>query len=494
MNAYEKERLANIKRNAELMREIGIEPIRTPSTPKSTPKKVIPRKKAKLVESFEYNTRRTSSRLSGTPAESESLKKERELEIEQRNEAERAKRRRKPGLIKLEEAIVNDAVFDTAKTLLTGACVKGEETDAAEVHDATVDITSSINALRLLDRWDPSRIKVTPERIFSIAFHPTSSKKLVMAGDKLGHLGMWDVESDQGESSVKNEAEEDEEVAEPEPLIHHYKLHARTITAIQCDLAFSNKVYTSSYDGTIRCLDLQTGVATEAYVSDTEACVTSLNVTSDGRTMYFATLDGDVGVQDLRSKSCDSYKLHDRKIGTLGVNPQNEKMVCTSSLDRTMKVWDFRKIVGPRAEKRPTLIAEYLCRLSVSSAYFNSNSSIIATSYDDTLKYFDLSTAESWDGGVATQIEPTYQLNHNNQTGRWITLFKAAWQRHPLDGQQKVVIGNMSRKIDVLSDTGEALTQLIDERITAVPAVVAMHDYHNWLVAGNASGKALFFS
>ena len=35
--------------------------------------------------------------------------------------------------------------------------------------------------------------KVVPDRIFSLAVHPTEDKTLVMAGDKWGKLGFWDV-------------------------------------------------------------------------------------------------------------------------------------------------------------------------------------------------------------------------------------------------------------------------------------------------------------
>ena len=37
--------------------------------------------------------------------------------------------------------------------------------------------------------------KVVPQRIFSLAVHPTGSKVLTFAGDKWGRLGLWDVVS-----------------------------------------------------------------------------------------------------------------------------------------------------------------------------------------------------------------------------------------------------------------------------------------------------------
>ena len=37
--------------------------------------------------------------------------------------------------------------------------------------------------------------KVVPQRIFSLAVHPTETKILAFAGDKWGRLGLWDVVS-----------------------------------------------------------------------------------------------------------------------------------------------------------------------------------------------------------------------------------------------------------------------------------------------------------
>ena len=42
----------------------------------------------------------------------------------------------------------------------------------------------------------PNRVaKVTKDRVFSLAVHPTHEKLLVMAGDKWGKIGIWDLVS-----------------------------------------------------------------------------------------------------------------------------------------------------------------------------------------------------------------------------------------------------------------------------------------------------------
>ena len=40
---------------------------------------------------------------------------------------------------------------------------------------------------------DEHAVKVVPERIYSVAVHPSSEKILACAGDKKGYVGLWDV-------------------------------------------------------------------------------------------------------------------------------------------------------------------------------------------------------------------------------------------------------------------------------------------------------------
>lgn len=77
----------------------------------------------------------------------------------------------------------------------------------------------------------------------------------------------------------------------------------------------------------------------------------------------------------------------------------------------------------------------------------------------------------------------------NASTGRWVTILRPQWQRHPEDNIHKFVIGNMNRFVDVFAADGSQLAQLGDPRITAVPAVAVWHESKEWIAAGTASGK-----
>jgi hypothetical protein len=520
MNDYEAERLANIAKNAALLKEIGLTGVQAPpgSAGNLKRKKLAPKPRKREVD-VSLAPRRTSSRLSGIPAASEVAKSEYEKAEEERREAERLKRVRVVGPIKLEDAIESGGTWMAAKEILAQAAADMKrEARNYDTPDANLNaLRRELGSLSLLARWDPNDLKITPERVYSIGMHPGSTKKLAIAGDKRGHLGIWDIENHQTDEDLqsskskrgrrsnikKEEADDDEDVetADPEdlPMIHHFKLHAGTITSFAFDPLNGQKMYSSSYDGSIRCLDLTSGVATEAYAPLEDRALTALEVQQDGQVLLFSTNDGQVGRRDLRLQGAELFQLHDRKIGGMGMHPLQPHLICTASLDRSMKVWDMRSVSkGRKSTTDPSLVANYDCRLSVSSAYFNNEGTILATAYDDTVKLFDMAELASSVKPPSASHEPieldtTHELKHNNQTGRWLTVFKAQWQATPLDGQAKFVIGNMQRRIDICSGKGDILASLEDERITAVPAVVKMHDSQNWVLAGNASGKALFF-
>ena len=164
------------------------------------------------------------------------------------------------------------------------------------------------------------------------------------------------------------------------------------------------------------------------------------------------------------------WQMSEKKIGGFSLHPQYPHFLATASLDRTMRLWDMRKAGKGR---RPALLWEHESRLSVSHAAFNSVGQVATSSYDDTIKIYSFADMKDWKDGEALedgQMQPSHIVPHNNQTGRWVTMYalfpmahlqlqlnrsfhslRPQWQANPDDGVQRFVIGNMNRFVDIYS-------------------------------------------
>ena len=310
----------------------------------------------------------------------------------------------------------------------------------------------------------------------------------------MGSLGIFDA-SQTGSDAKKEDNDEDEDEDEAEPAVTAFKVHARSITSLVFP-ADGNSVISGSYDSSIRKLDLQKEVAVEIFAPKTMDM--SMGISSiaipDPHMLMFSTIEGEFGRHDTRTPDdTEIWQLSDKKIGGFTLHPSFPHLVATASLDRTLKIWDLRKIVGGKDSKIPNLMGEHESRLSISHASWSSAGHVATSSYDDTIKIHSFLDAASWKVGheiPEADMAPVSTIKHNNQTGRWVTILKPQWQANPNDGIQKFAIGNMNRFVDVYASDGEQLAQLGgDGLITAVPAVAHFHPTRDWVAGGTASGK-----
>jgi WD repeat-containing protein 76 len=481
---YEKQRLANIAERDALLKKLTQEaqqaglytkPARK-GTANGTDQSHKRKRPAKPVKKEIDNTpRRTSSRLAGLTADSEVAQRKADREYEAVRDAERAKRQRISGDHELGDILVNGKGWNTVdgKPLL-GVDVLNRsvarphertfgENEIKETTDKELKaIRQRMNALALWDAWEPSRIKITPERIYSMTFHPTEAKPLVFAGDKLGNLGI--IDASQRGPSVKDEAKEEEEEEEvekqpklekkftredpsdsdeeedPDPQLTILKPHQRTISAMHTHPSMPQTLYTASYDSSIRGLDLEKSKSTDLYALDDDPISGIDMAASDPHLLYFTTLNGGFGKHDIRTKASDAselYQLSEKKIGGFSLHPLAPHYLATASLDRTMRLWDLRKI----SKKLPTMVGEHTSRLSVSHAAFNSVGQVATSSYDDSIKIHsfgvqakhdamknpteNLHAMGTWKAGYQLEEErmkPEVVVRHNCQTGRWVTM------------------------------------------------------------------------
>lgn len=504
LSEYEVARQEKIAKNQALLQQlqldaaqagVGAKPRPKPSSTSAGQKRK--RTVEKKIKEEDNAPRRTSARLQGIIADSEVAQQKEEKDAEAFREEQKIRRQRVSEDINLLDAVVNGQTWNRSGNWLStvGPAQPGERTFTAQHVKDTSD--KELKALRermsgreLWENMEPSRIKITPERIYSLGFHPSEDKALVFAGDKLGNLGLFD-----GSQKIELEpTDEDEEgeAGDSSPAISTFKIHTRTISAFQFSPHDPNALLSASYDSSIRKLDLQKGTAIEIYAPGDRSAdepTSGVEISRENpNLLHFSTLSGSFGMHDLRTPSTETveiFQLSEKKIGGFSLHPASPHLLATASLDRTLKLWDLRKITGKGANRSPSLLAEHESRLSVSHASFNAAGQIATASYDDTVKIHTIPSNPD----TSLDLSPSTVIPHNNQTGRWVTILRAQWQLQPPDGIQKFAIGNMNRFVDVYTGEGKQVAQLGGEGITAVPAVAMLHPSKEWVAAGTASGK-----
>lgn len=388
---------------------------------------------------------------------------------------------------------------------------KREKTSSKELKDKRTEFDN----LLISTKSDPSKIKLTYQRTTAMHFHPSTLDRLVSGGDTNGNLGLWSVDT----TSEDNE-----------PSITILKPHGRSISKILDMPSNAAQLVTCSYDGSARLLDIQKQQSSEVMsltdssgnilgISDCNTLIKSPNL------LFMTTLDGEFYQHDLRerSKSLKQSKLlrlHDKKIGGFCVNPNEDYQIATASLDRTLRVWDLRNVSKTNSwsqmedeRSSPHLYGNYSSRLSVSIVDWNTSNHLVCNGYDDRVNIFDFSgdrkpftNISSWSDTyrpssdtkesdeLPDNLTPFTSIKHNCQSGRWVSILKARWQKRPADNFQKFAIANMNRSIDIYSEAGDIISSLQDADVmSAVPAVVSLHPSQNWVVGGTSSGKVYLF-
>jgi len=175
---YERKRQENIAKTQALLRnlemeaaEAGLAPTAKGSSaakPKSKPKKVVPKK----IKQEELAPRRTSSRLKGIEADSDTAKRKAEEEHEARREADKAKRQRISEAYNLSDIVVVGKEWDMNGNFLSivGPAKPYERTYDGETAKETTDkelraLREKMSGLELWPEFEPNELKITPERI-----------------------------------------------------------------------------------------------------------------------------------------------------------------------------------------------------------------------------------------------------------------------------------------------------------------------------------------
>ena len=166
-------------------------------------------------------------------------------------------------------------------------------------------------------------------------------------------------------------------------------------------------------------------------------------------------------------------------------SPSQPWLLASASLDRTVAIWDIRKVVENAKKPRALTVLDH--GLSVTAARFStSGSRLLTTCNDNLLRVFTGGAGEKW--------ELRSSVKHNNHTGRYITPFQAEWVRGSDD---EFLCGSLEhpRGVDVFNvDRGPQKRLDEEDCITSVVSLLAQHPTRDVLVASNASGKCFVWA
>ena len=322
--------------------------------------------------------------------------------------------------------------------------------------------------------------KVVPDRIFSLAVHPSSEKLLVAVGGKWGGLGLWDV--------LDTESENDG--------VHLFEPHVRPINCLTWDKFDTNRLISTSYDGTVRCLDIQTATSQLIYGDeDDESAYTTYHAQQDAH-VFFVTMGqtGKVGAVDLRTrgdrKCAQVFQVFNRiSAKTVDVHPVNSNLILCPNNKGWAAVFDIRNS-KKHADGMEPVFKFTGHNKALSGAFFSNVSGhrVASMAYDNKINLYDTSDI----GAKAGELKPMKSIAHNNQTGRWLTTFKPSW--HPLR-DDLFFTGSMQhpRQINAFDNTGKTLPSLMGDELASICSIVKCHPTMNAVIGGNASGRVHVF-
>ncbi|XP_037766046.1 WD repeat-containing protein 76 isoform X1 [Chelonia mydas] len=311
--------------------------------------------------------------------------------------------------------------------------------------------------------------KVVKNRIFSVAIHPSESRTLVAAGDKSGQIGLWDLNS------------------KSEDGVYVFIPHSQPVSCMYFSPFNPVHLLSLSHDGTVRCGDVTRAIFEEVYRSEEKRFSSFDFLANNASTLVVGQWDGDVAIVDRRTPGTSSEltaNINSKTTRTVHVHPVNRQYFIAAGAVNVC-IFDTRYL-KPNENKPISFLSGHT--KSVASAYFSpiTGNRVVTTCADDMLRVYDTSS-------LSSTVPVLTAVRHNNNTGRWLTRFRAIWDPKQEDC---FVVGSMARprQIEIFQDTGEQLHSFYNvDYLGSVCSINAVHPTKNILVGGNSSGRLHVF-
>lgn len=471
LTEYERKRRENIQRNLAFMQQMGVSTAKIQARTAvgldagmTTKQHEVARKRAhQAAKKAERLTQpiRKSRRLEGKQVEVEPIDTIDQFDME---------KPRGGSTPRSSNLRVLDAVDGESKAFL-GTIVDDEASDGDE--DVPVDQDDGVEYTLA----DHDIVKAVQERIYAVAFLPRRDRIVVACGDKVGHLALW------------TPGKEAQAVSSPAASLAVYRPHSTPLT----QLIFSNKstLLSSSFDGSVREFDLRAAASSLVYETRDKAGISSLVEAGTLQCYYASCDDGSVRLIDRRASTMQSarYQLHEKKVNTVHQHPRLDFCLATASLDRTVCLWDARRLARTT---NPPLVTLPHAR-SVNCAYFSPREGewLVTVGQDSYIDMFATSSLAEQQRSkrLDVTLPAPLRVRHNNLTGRWLTKLHAAWD---VKRPNHFVIGCMEqpRRLQIFqAGRRRPVRELVSENFASVHSINAFHPHVDLLAGGNSSGR-----
>ncbi|NXB34041.1 WDR76 protein, partial [Eulacestoma nigropectus] len=460
LSAYERKRLKNITENAKFFAALKLHEVSARLNQIATKRQshVTKRPKPKKVE--DETARRRSMRLLRVEPLDVPL-----LEMPARPGAEEYPQVPVGPLPMVPEDQAENSKWTEA---LLSTWMRISELKADDADRGTPDIKRYQESLSSMVLSEENIRKVVKARVCSMAIHPSESTILVAAGDKLGHIGLWNVSCRSEEGA------------------HIFIPHSFQVNCMHFSPCNPAHLLSLSND-TLRCGDVTRAVFDE--ICRSEENFSSFDFLEDNAsTAIVGHWDGDVAVVDRRTPGMSSELSADigfRRTRTVHVHPVNKQyFLAAGSMD--VCVFDVRYLKAKGNKPLSSLTGH---TKSVASAYFSpvTGSRVVTVCADDKLRIFNSKNI---------QVLLIFKKQSNKIKPHKDSQPKPGWAIWDPKQEHCFLVGSMAqpRQIQVFQDTGKLLHSFCNvDCLGSVCSVNVVHPSQNILVGGNSSGRLHVF-
>lgn len=302
--------------------------------------------------------------------------------------------------------------------------------------------------------------KVTPERVLTTSVSPSG---LVACGDKRGSVGLWNPHAGSPDGEVVNGKVSHGVTFELEPI------HMGPISCLT--FGGATDLFTASFDGMVRRVDLVSGRSTE-LIRDEDVAFLALASGNDGEGFVWVAGDSEGGVRrvDVRSPGQPAVMDVMDKVRSVAVSKDGYHLAVSAGTEA--RVYDLR---ASPFSKKPVPILVHPHSYAAQSVCFTSQGQLASSSYDDTVVL--------WQSDFARNSGKKTVVPHNNKTGRYTSPFKLA----PSPDGDWIAIGGMNRSIDLIETRSGAVFQAT-MGLTAIPAALCWHPNGTSIAGASSSG------